>query len=152
MRRAGGSSIDAGRALPLYGNEWRIIAAACAKIASSTDSMVLSFDPRSGSEEGDIRVSISPFLATTNRSTGRPPVGYRWTTVLGVGLPDSVTLTFVSCDTVVGFAPAGRCPEGGDYNQDSVHACRQGEIRWNDLGTRKDRLTGFLRELWGMEP
>lgn len=152
VRRSGGPSIEAGRALPLYGNEWGTTFSAFARVVSTVDPTILRFDSPYGSQDAPIRISIIPFLATTDRTTGHQPIGYRWTTVLGIGRPDSVSFTFVSCDTVIGFAPSGRCPAGGDYDQDSVHTRRGGELRWNDLGTREVRLSGFLRELWGMEP
>lgn len=150
VRRRGGPSIDPDKALPLGGGEWPSATGAFSGLVSSMDSAVLRFDPRFGNEQGEIRVSIVPFLAGSGRPGARPSVGFRWTAVLGPGTTDSAAFEFASCDTVIGSAKPGICPEGGDFDQDSVHSVRREAIRWGDPGAGAALLEGFLRDLWRM--
>ncbi|HOX52942.1 MAG TPA: hypothetical protein PKY05_15770 [Fibrobacteria bacterium] len=150
VRRGGGPVIHPDRAMPLYGMEQESVRQAAFGVAASIDPDLLAVGYGKSPDSAKIRVSLEPFLGR-DPAGRRPPVGYRWKAILASG-PTSDTLEFTSCDTVLGFAPPGECPRGGNYDQDSVHARRQGGIRWNDMGTTPRRLESFLREAWGKKP
>ncbi|HNY32044.1 MAG TPA: hypothetical protein PKO15_14260 [Fibrobacteria bacterium] len=150
VRRAGGPAIHSDRAMPLYGMEDESARQAAFGLVSSIDPDLFVVGNEASPDSAEIHLSLEPFLAH-GLAGHRAPVGYRWKAMLASGqIRDSVE--FSSCDTVIGFAPPGECPRGGNYDQDSVHARRQGELRWNDLGTTPRRLEAFLREVWGKKP
>lgn len=151
MRRQGRLRQDADRVLPLYGDEGELVDFALSRIDSTVGSGVFQYEFEQGDQHGDIRLTLDPFLAA-NVPPGKMVVGYRWTIVLGSGGSDSVVSVFTSCDTAKKIGFDGKCPTGGSYDQDSVHVHRQGNLRWNDLGTRKPRMEAFLRRLWRLDP
>ncbi len=151
LRRKGGLRQSADRVLPLYGDEATLIDISLSRIDSTVGNGAFQHDFGQWEQGGDIRLTLDPFLAANVPSGRIPVVGYRWTIVLGAGRVDSVVSVFTSCDTAKKIGFDGKCPVGGSYDLDSLHFHRQGNLRWNDLGTRKPRMLAFLRSLWRIE-